>query len=117
MIQQAKANGLSVNTSMFNHLVEGKARSDSEHEYAVPSVSAKLHVSATGAWRILEWVPKKMKWREWPKRKGLLGYYLPHCEPRVIPEGAKIHESALHRKEAVSSYCPQNLPAAYDLEM
>lgn len=116
MIQQAKPHGLNVNTSMVNHLVEGEARGDSEHRYAEPSASAELHISATRAWRVLEWLPKKEKWREWQTRRGMFGYYLPHCEPRFIPEGAKIHESVLQRKEAVSAYRPQNLPAAYEVE-
>ncbi len=116
MIQQAKPHGLNVNMAMFNHLAEGKAREGSEHRYAEPSTSAELHTSATGAWRLLEWLPKNVKWREWPKRKGLFGYYLPHYEPRSIPEGAKIHESVLQRKEAVPAYRPQNLPSAYEVE-
>lgn len=116
MIQQAKAHGLNVNTSMFNHLVEGKARRGSEHKYAEPSAIAELHISATGAWRILEWLPKKEKRREWPTRRRLFGHYLPRCEPRFIPEGARIHESVLQRKEAMSAYRPQNLPAAYEVE-
>lgn len=116
MIQQANPHGLNVNTSMFNHLVEGKARGGSEHEYVEPSATAELHLSATAAWRLLEWLPKKVKWREWQKRQGVLGYYLPHYEPRPIPEGAKIHESVLQRKEAVSAYRPQNLPAVYEVE-
>jgi len=116
MIQQAKAHGLNVNTSMFNHLVEGKARRGSEHKYAEPSASAELHISATRAWRILEWLPKKERWREWPTRRGMFGCYLPRCEPRFIPEGARIHESVLQRKEAMSAYRPQNLPAAYEVE-
>ncbi|MGO8045230.1 hypothetical protein ACC713_20205 [Rhizobium johnstonii] len=101
---------------MFNHLVEGKARGGSENEYAEPNETGELHVSATGAWRILEWMPKKVKWREWPKRKGLLGYYLPHYEPRFTPEGARIHESALRRKEVISSYNPENLPEIFEVE-
>lgn len=47
----------------------------------------------------------------------MFGYYLPRCEPRFIPEGAKIHESVLQRKEAaMSAYRPQNLPAVYEVE-
>jgi hypothetical protein len=48
--------------------------------------------------------------------QGVFGYYLPHCEPRFIPQGAIIHESVLLRKAAVSAYRPQNLPATYEVE-
>lgn len=116
MIQQASTQGLNVNTSMCNHLVEGKARGGSEHRYAEPNAGAELHISASWAWCILEWLPKNEKWQEWPTRKSLLGYYLPQCEPRYIPEGATIHESVLQRKETVPSYRPQNFPKAYEVE-
>ena len=29
--------------------------------------------------------------------EGVLGWYIPDCEPRVIPEGAHVHESVLKR--------------------
>jgi uncharacterized protein (DUF2235 family) len=116
MTQQAKAHGLNVNTSMFNHLVEGRARKGSQHEYVEPSADAQLHVSATGAWRILEWLPKKVKWREWSARKTMFGWYLPQCEPRLIPENAVIHTSVLQRKRIVPAYQPQNLPKSFEVE-
>lgn len=91
MIEQAKEHGLSVRTAMVNHLVEGKPRKGSEHAYAVPDAHAKMHNSAVGAWRLFEWLPKRIKWREWAKRMSLFGFYLPRYEPRLIPEGARIH--------------------------
>jgi uncharacterized protein (DUF2235 family) len=116
MIQQAQSHGLTVNTSMFNHLVEGEARANSEHRYVEPDAKGELHLSAVGGWRIFEWLPKKGKWQEWPKRMRLFGYYMPNCEPRLIPEGAAIHESVVRRKEEVSDYRPLNLPTRYDVE-
>ncbi|MAY61706.1 MAG: hypothetical protein CML29_05800 [Rhizobiales bacterium] len=116
LVREARAHGVKVNTAMFNHLVEGKARGGSEHKYAPPDPAAKLHISAMGGWRILEWLPKRLKGREWPRRKGFLGFYLPRCEPRLIPEGAIIHESVLKRKDLVPSYRPVNLPDVYEVE-
>lgn len=116
MIQQAQLQGLSVNTTMFNHLVEGEARANSEHRYVAPNAMGQLHSSAIGGWRILEWFVKKGKWQEWPDRKRLFGYYLPNSEPRLIPEGAAIHESVFRRMESVSAYRPVNLPIRYDVE-
>jgi len=77
MIQQAKSHQLKVNTSMFNHLVEGKERRNSEHIYAKPQADAKLHKSAIGGWHIPEWIPKRVKRRQWPKGLSLFGLYLP----------------------------------------
>ncbi|ATG37804.1 hypothetical protein PhaeoP23_03727 (plasmid) [Phaeobacter piscinae] len=116
MIRQAMLHGLNVNTSMFNHLVEGKARSGSQHAYAKPCTSAELHVSTTGAWRALEALPKKVKWREWPTRKALIGFYLPRAEPRLIPENALIHSSVLQRMQHLPAYLPENLPKKYEVE-
>ena len=116
MIQQAEAQGLKLNKSMFNHLVEGKTRKGSEHQYAEPDSGAKLHKSANGVWKILEWIPKGTKWREWPKRRSVLGHYMPRCEPRPIEEGAIVHESVLKRKQEVSLYRPVNLPTEYEIE-
>ena len=48
-------------------------------------------------WRVLEYFPKKDKYKEWPERKSRFGYYIPDCEPRLIPEGALIHQSALDK--------------------
>jgi hypothetical protein len=63
-------------------------------------------VQATSADR-----PKRTKWREWPRRPSILGFYLPLAEPRPIPEGALIHGSVFERIAAVPDYRPVNLPA------
>jgi class 3 adenylate cyclase len=42
----------------------------------------------TAAWRLLEYFPKSATYKESPERKAFLGFYIPDCEPRVIPEGA-----------------------------
>jgi len=111
MINQAKAAGLQTSTAMINHLVLGKARRDSSRVYAPPSSTAKLHTSLKGLWWLLEAIPKLAKWREWPKRRSLLGLYLPLAEPRPIPEGAHIHRSVFERMCAVPEYRPPNLPS------
>ena len=66
------------------------------------------------AWRILEYIPKSDTYKEWPARKSQLGFYIPDAEPRLIPDGAFIHESALKRMNAVADYRPINLPARYE---
>lgn len=116
MIQQAKSSGLKVNTAMVNHLVEGKARKGSEHMYASPDPTAALHDSATGFWKVLEWLPKKVKRREWKKRSAMADFYLPRYEPRLLPEGAIIHKSVFDRKGLRQAYRPENLPAVFKIE-
>lgn len=68
----------------------------------------------TWAWLLLEWIPKRAKWKEWSKRSVFAGLYLPLCEPRLIPEGALIHESVNKRKES-GDYDPPNLPLSFTL--
>jgi uncharacterized protein (DUF2235 family) len=116
MIEEACAKGLLINRAMVNHLVLGKPRMGSNHVYVAPDAAAELHVSMTGGWKILEWLPKRTRWREWGKRGSIFGWYLPRSEPRAIPEGALIHRSVFTRIEAVSTYHPVNLPKDYVVE-
>ena len=113
MINQAKSAGLKMSTAMINHLVLGKSRKDSNRIYVAPDAAALLHRSLTIPWWILEVAPKRTKWREWPGRPSLLGFYLPWGEPRLIPEGARIHGSVFDRIDEVSGYRPINLPASF----
>jgi uncharacterized protein (DUF2235 family) len=113
MINQAKSAGLRTSTAMINHLVLGKPRTDSNRTYVAPDATAELHKSLTLAWWPLEYIPKRTKWREWPKRLSVLGWYLPLGEPRAIPEGARIHGSALDRMASVPTYRPVNLPVNF----
>jgi uncharacterized protein (DUF2235 family) len=116
MIEQAASAGLRVDRSMIDHLGWGLPRPGSNHHYVAPSATAALHDSLTGAWWILEWLPKRTKYRKWPERSGFLGLYLPRGEPRLIPEGAVIHQSVLDRIAQVPSYRPVNIPADYTTE-
>jgi len=67
----------------------------------------------TAPWKVLEWLPKKAKWREWKERRTFCGWYLPRSEPRLIPDGATIHWTVLERQSKVSDYRPVNLPMNY----
>jgi uncharacterized protein (DUF2235 family) len=116
MIDQAEAVGLRIDRAMVNHLCWGLPRPGSNHHYVPPSATAPLHDSLTGLWWILEWIPKRTKWREWPPRKSFLGLYLPLGEPRPIPDGAILHQSVLDRIAQVSSYRPVNIPLTYAVE-
>jgi uncharacterized protein (DUF2235 family) len=115
MIDEAQKAGLRVDDAMVNHFGWGQPIPGG-HDYVAPDATAPLHDSLTGAWWILEWLPKSVKWREWPARKSFLGLYLPLGEPRVIPEGALLHRSVIERRDKVQSYRPINMPKAYSVE-
>src|SRR3981189_2724016 len=110
MIDEAIKCGLTVNQATVNQLAWGVQRKGSPFSYVVPDMRGDLHTSLRGAWWILEYIPKRASYKEWPARKAHFGYYIPDAEPRFIPDGAIIHESVLLRIEAMPSYRPVNLP-------
>jgi len=116
MIREAKAHGLLVKTTMVNHLVLGKPRKGASRNYVAPDPAGQAHNSLSWGWKMLEWIPKPVKWRSWLKRRSLLGWYIPWAEPRHIPEGASIHHSVQDRMQLAPDYQPVNLPATYVVE-
>ena len=114
MIDEATKCGLTVNQATVNQLAWGVQRKGSPFSYVVPDVRGDLHTSLSGAWWLLEYLPKSATYKEWPARKVHFGYYIPDAEPRLIPDGAMIHESALLRMDAMPSYRPVNLPRQYE---
>jgi len=110
LIDEAVQAGLHINTTMYNHLVLGNSRQGGSRTYTAPSVRTELHNSMNWAWLLLEGIPKPIKWRDWPKRLALLGWYLPLCEPRWIDDSSRIHHSVFDRMEVDPSYRPVNLP-------
>lgn len=114
MIDQAIDAGLKFNPRTVNQLAWGYQRKNSPFSYVAPDPAGPLHDSMTPAWRLLEYLPKAAKYREWPERKVYLDlFYIPDCEPRPIPEGALVHESVVKRMDAVKAYRPVNLPASF----
>lgn len=114
MVQEAVAAGAEINPQMLDHLGYGQPRPGGRHTYVPPSVSAPLHSQPAGAWWLLEYLPKSVRYREWPGRRAWLGSYLPLAEPRPIPEGALLHSSVIARMDL--GYKPINLPTAYEVE-
>jgi uncharacterized protein (DUF2235 family) len=113
MIEEAVKCGLTVNPRTVNTLAWGAPRTGSPFKYVEPCVKGELHNSMNAAWRILEYYPKNAKYKEWPARQVYFGRYIPDAEPRLIPENAFIHESAVRRMDAVKEYRPVNLPSRY----
>ncbi|QAU44593.1 DUF2235 domain-containing protein [Bradyrhizobium guangzhouense] len=117
MIEEAAKAGLNFNPRTVNQLAWGIQRKNSPFRYVPPGYADdkadQLHHSLTGAWWLLEFIPKSAKYREWPERKEFLGFYIPDGEPRLIPEGAHVHESVLKRMDVEPDYRPVNLPKQY----
>jgi hypothetical protein len=116
MLDEAKEHGVLLNTAMYNHLVLGEERKGGNRTYVEPDTAAPMHDSMTALWSLLEWLPKRLKHREWAQRNSFAGFYLPQSEPRFIDEGALIHRSVLERREKVADYDPPNLSPNFEVE-
>jgi uncharacterized protein (DUF2235 family) len=116
MLDEAQAAGLRISDTMRRHLVEGNKVPGGQMSYARPDATAPLHRSLKGLWWPLEFWPKKTKYRRWPGRWGLFGFYLPLAEPRLIPDGANVHESAVERHDKDPDYRPVNWPSQFVVE-
>jgi uncharacterized protein (DUF2235 family) len=115
MIEQAKPQGLRLRTQMINHIVKGMARKGAR-TYQKPDAAGSLHNSMAWYWWLIEWIPKRVSRREWPKRKALLGFYVPWAEPRYIAPVAWVHSSVYERKTKVKEYQPANVPPKRNVE-
>lgn len=113
MLKEAAAHGARLDASLETHLVDGASLPGGKQQYVAPDAGGMLHKSLKGPWWILEFIPKRTKWRRWPRRPGLLGLYLPLAEPRLIPDGAFIHQSVFDRIKLKPDYQPINLPANF----
>lgn len=113
MINEAVEHGLAVDTRTVNQLAWGVQRKGSPFSYVRPNELRDPHESMSAAWRLLEWLPKKEKYKEWPDRKSVLGHYFPKAEPRVIPLDAFVHQSVIERMAKVPTYRPENFPKRY----
>ncbi len=85
--------------------------------YVPPDPKAMLHKSLHGLWWLGEFWPKrvyhqvtgqaKWKWMIWPN----------FAKRRLIPEGARIHQTALDRMaDPATNYHPRNLPQQFVTE-
>ena len=113
MIDQAAAHGLALKPWTVRQLAWGIQRPDPKFRYVAPDCLADAHDSMNFAWRLLECVPKRTTYKEWPARKSRFGFYIPCKEPRPIPEGAVIHESVVKRIAEREDYEPVNMPKTF----
>jgi uncharacterized protein (DUF2235 family) len=119
LIDEAVPKGLKIDLALKDHLVFGKPYLRSKQHYVPPDPAGQLHQSLTWAWWLLEWIPKRTKYEEWPDRTRLDGFYIPCGEPRMIENVTVrqlIHQSVLDRMRLVPDYKPVNFPKDYDVE-
>jgi uncharacterized protein (DUF2235 family) len=113
MIDEAEKCGLAVDRRTVNQLAWGVQRKGSPFSYVAPDFMRDPHDSMSLVWRLLEYIPKADKYKEWKSRQSYLGHYIPDAEPRPIPEDAFIHESVIKRMDAVPKYRPENFPSLH----
>jgi uncharacterized protein (DUF2235 family) len=113
MIEEAVKFGLTVNRQTVNQLAWGRQRKGSPFHYVAPNFWQDPYNSLTPLWRILEYIPKADKYKQWPSRKSYLGHYIPDGEPRPMPDNAFVHESVVKRMAAIETYRPVNLADRY----
>ena len=117
MLDEAEKVGAKLRPSMRRHLVEGRKLPGGQLTYVKPDAAGPIHRSLSGAWWILEVLPKKLKWLRWPARSKKSDFYVPMGEPRFIPEGARIHQSVIDRVQTLPAYRPVNLPKEFVTEL
>ena len=110
MADEAKSCGLKINARMADYVMGIKSYSTTtKYQYPKPDAAANSHDSMKLFWRLLEFLPKSNRFKEWPKRSSFLRYYLPLCEPRFIEQGENIDPSVHERKRKVKDYNPENV--------
>ncbi|MBP2558325.1 uncharacterized protein (DUF2235 family) [Neorhizobium galegae] len=105
MIRETGSTGLIYVTRTINNIVLGK----NANKYVPPDPEAQLHDSMTKGWKILEYIPRRVPESSWRKRGDRTGLYFPLEDRRLIPDGAKLHDSVKTRLDA-GAYNPPNLP-------
>lgn len=116
MIRETKAMGLDYSTRTVNEVVLGK---NPEKDYVAPNAMAEPHDSMNLAWRLVEFIPRKVPPSSWRHDGKAGGIYLPKSDPRLISEDALVHisvEERLNGSPDGSRYKPRNLPLRYRIE-
>ncbi|MCO6178859.1 DUF2235 domain-containing protein [Ciceribacter sp. RN22] len=116
MIREATGKGLKVITRTVNEIVLGQ---NPQKPYVAPDPKGPAHDSMNPAWRLLEFVPRRIPDSSW-RRHGIAGgIYVPLSDPRFIPDDALVHQSVVDRLGSPlpeGPYAPENLPARYRVE-
>lgn len=116
MIRETEAMGLDYSTRTVNEVVLGK---NPHKDYVAPDPMAEPHDSMNLAWRLFEFIPRKVPPSSWRHDGKGGGIYLPKSDPRFIPQDALVHisvEERLNGSPASGPYKPRNLPVRYRVE-
>ncbi len=115
MIAETRNTGLNYNEDAVNELVHGDNPTKS---YVRPAPTAPLHDSMNWAWRLLEYVPRRVPITSWRKRGDTTRIYLPLADRRFIPDSASLHQSVIDRLSSTTAppYTPPNLPLRFETE-
>lgn len=110
MVEEAAKAGLRITKSNLRHLALGELHDQGQHKYVAPSPTGKMHRSLKGVWWALEYLPKELKYRDWPQRRELAGLYIPSAEPRPVSPEHVVDPSVRERVAQDATYRPLNLP-------
>jgi len=81
--------------------------------YAPVDASGELHNSMKGAWKILEYLPR----RHWNGQLKPTEWILYRKRPRSIAAGSVLHQAVLDRlNDRSTNYNPPNLPKDYNVD-
>ncbi|SIS57083.1 Uncharacterized alpha/beta hydrolase domain [Roseivivax lentus] len=108
MIEEAEAQGAVFWTQTVNKIARG-----TKDDYVPPDPLGKQHDSMSIWWRIVEILPRRKP--EDSKKASIFGWYMPLCDPRTIPEDARLHWSVKVRAEHDNRW-PVNTPDTYRIE-
>lgn len=113
MIREMEALGLRFIPQTVRSLVHGQGAGG---KYTPPDPEGKIHQSMTVPWKPLEILPARTD-PDYRKGRPSLGpLSIPFCRPRVVPEGAWIHESVIDNAAAQGRPLPPNVPADHRVE-
>jgi len=76
---------------------------------------ADINNSMNAAWSCVEFLPRKKLKTAFYHRMQFGKLHIPMFDRRRIPEGAKLHESVIERRDKRPDYKPPNLPQTYEV--
>ncbi|MGI9490186.1 MAG: DUF2235 domain-containing protein [Geminicoccaceae bacterium] len=107
LITETKKLGLAYQTPVINKIVLGKSKAES---YVKPDPLAEKNESMNWAWKVIEFLPRRVPTDGHSCRASLWGCYLPRCERRWIASAAKVHKSVFERRGTAYDYDQRNIP-------
>jgi uncharacterized protein (DUF2235 family) len=105
MLGEALAAGLHIDATRCRKQMQPSKREAAD-------IDAEMHDSMTTAWKIAEWLPRRVWGGTGTKRCWQIGAMPPMGtpRPRLIPNGALVHRSVEQRRLARIDYSPPNIP-------